>query len=34
MGWTQEMDLVLINWVGFKVNGLDLGSGLGPNKSG
>ena len=26
------MDLVLINWVGPKVNGLDLGSGLGPNR--
>ena len=26
------MDLVLISWVGPKVNGLDLGSGLGPNK--
>ena len=28
------MDLVLISWVGLKVNGLDLGSGLGPNKLG
>ena len=28
------MGLVLINWVGPKVNGLDLGSGLGPNKLG
>ena len=26
------MGLVLINWVGPKVNGLDLGSGLGPNR--
>ena len=26
--------LVLIGWVGSKVNGLDLGSGLGPNKLG
>ena len=25
------MGLVLISWVGPKVNGLDLGSGLGPN---
>ena len=25
------MGLVLIVWVGPKVNGLDLGSGLGPN---
>ena len=32
MGWTQEVGLVLIDWVGPKVNGLDLGSGLGPNK--
>ena len=24
--------LVLISWVGSKVNGLDLGSGLGPNR--
>ena len=28
------MDLVLIGWVGPKVNGLDLGSGLGPNRLG
>ena len=28
------MGLVLISWVGPKVNGLDLGSGLGPNKVG
>ena len=28
------MGLVLISWVGSKVNGLDLGSGLGPNKLG
>ena len=28
------MGLVLISWVGPKVNGLDLGSGLGPNKFG
>ena len=26
------MGLVLISWVGSKVNGLDLGSGLGPNR--
>ena len=25
------MDLVLISWVGLKVNGLGLESGLGPN---
>ena len=28
------MGLVLIGWVGPKVNGLDLGSELGPNKLG
>ena len=28
------MGLVLIVWVGPKVNGLDLGSGLGPNSLG
>ena len=28
------MGLVLIGWVGPKVNELDLGSGLGPNKLG
>ena len=28
------MGLVLIGWVGPKVNGLDLESGLGPNKLG
>ena len=28
------MGLVLISWVGLKVNGLDLQSGLGPNKLG
>ena len=28
------MGLVLIGWVGPKVNGLDLGSGLGPNSLG
>ena len=28
------MDFVLIGWVGPKVNGLDLGSGLGANKLG
>ena len=28
------MDLVLISWVGPKVNGLDLGSGLGTNSLG
>ena len=28
------MSLVLIGWVGPKVNGLDLGSGLSPNRLG
>ena len=28
------MGLVLIVWIGPKVNGLDLGSGLGPNNLG
>ena len=28
------MGLVLIGWVGPKVNELDLGSGLGPNRLG
>ena len=28
------MGLVLISWVGPKENGLDLGSGVGPNKLG
>ena len=28
------MGLVLISWVGLKVNGFDLQSGLGPNKLG
>ena len=28
------MGLVLIGWVGPKVNGLDLGSELGPNRLG
>ena len=28
------MSLVLISWVGRKVNGLDLGRGLGPNRLG
>ena len=28
------MGLVLIGWVGPKINGLDLGNGLGPNKLG
>ena len=28
------MGLVLIGWVGPKVNGLDLGSGLGPTRLG
>ena len=28
------MDLILTGWVGPKVNWLDLGSGLGPNKLG
>ena len=32
MGWTYEVGLVLIGWVGPKVNGLDLGSGLDPNR--
>ena len=32
MGWTYEVGLVLIVWVGPKINGLDLGNGLGPNK--
>ena len=26
------MGLVLISWVGPKINGLDLGSGVGPNR--
>ena len=26
------MGLVLIGWVGPKINGLDLGSGLGPHR--
>ena len=26
------MGLILISWVGPKVNGLELGSGLGPNR--
>ena len=26
------MSLVLLSWVGHKVNGLDLGSGLDPNR--
>ena len=34
MGWTYEVGLVLIGWVGLKVNRLDLGSGLGPNRLG
>ena len=34
MGWTQEVGLVLIGWVGPKVDGLDLVSGLGPNRLG
>ena len=34
MGWTYEVGLVLIGWVGLNVNGLDLESGLGPNKLG
>ena len=34
MGWTYEVGLVLIGWVGLKVNGLDLESGFGPNKLG
>ena len=28
------MGLVIIGWVGPKVNGLDLGNGLGPNLMG
>ena len=28
------MGLVLIGWVGPKVNGLDLGNGFGPNRLG
>ena len=28
------MGLILIGWVGPEVNGLDLGSGLGPNRLG
>ena len=28
------MGLALISWVGLKINGLDLGSGLGPIKLG
>ena len=28
------MGLVLIGWIGLTVNGLDLGSGLGPNRLG
>ena len=28
------MGLVIISWVGLKVNGLDLQSGFGPNKLG
>ena len=31
MGWTYEVGLVQISWVKLKVNGLYLGSGLGPN---
>ena len=27
-GWTYEVGLILIGWVGFKVNGLDLESGF------
>ena len=34
MGWTLEVSLVLIGWVEPKVNGLDLGSGPGPNRLG
>ena len=34
MGWTYEGGLVLIGWVRLKVNGLDLGSGPGPNRFG
>ena len=34
MGWTYEVGLVLIGWVGLKVNGLDLESGFGHNKLG
>ena len=28
------MGLVIIGWLGLKVNGLDLGSGFGPNRLG
>ena len=28
------MGMILIGWIGPKVNGLDLGSGLGPNRLG
>ena len=34
MGWTYEVALVLIGWAVLKVNGLDLESGLGPNRLG
>ena len=34
MGWTMKWVLVLIGWVGPKVNGLDLESGLGLNLMG
>ena len=32
LGWALEVGLILIGWVGPKVNGLDLRSGLGPNR--
>ena len=34
MDLTKEVGLVLIGWVGPKVNGLDLESGLSPNRLG
>ena len=34
MSWTYEVGLILIGWVGLKVNGLDLESGFSPNKLG
>ena len=32
MGWTYEVGLVLIGWVGPKVNGFEVG--FGPNRLG
>ena len=36
IGWVghRKWALVLIGWVEPKINGLDLGNGLGPNKLG